>query len=116
MDDLGDKISAILNDPGQLERITGIAKSIMGGESPRETDAPLPDGGDGGFDPAMLGRLSELMRRSGEKSDKRMLLEAMKPYLSEKRRKKMDRALRLAKLASFAEIALKEFREDDDDV
>ena len=44
----------------------------------------------------------------------RHLLEAMKPYLAEKRRRKIDRAMKLARLASLAELAAGEMGEDDD--
>ena len=33
MDDFGDKLNAILNDPAALSRIGELAKSVMGGES-----------------------------------------------------------------------------------
>ncbi len=112
MDDLGDKLSSILSDPGQLDKIAQMAKSIMGGGEgqPREKS-------DDGFslDPAMLTRLSAMMSGGG-KNGNRELLEAMRPFLSEKRRKKVDKALRIAKLASFAEIAVKELGEEEGDV
>ena len=41
-------------------------------------------------------------------NDKKALLEAMKPYLSEKRRQKMDKALKIARLARIAGIAMGE--------
>ena len=47
-------------------------------------------------------------------SASRHLLEAMKPYLAEKRRRKIDRAMKLARLASLAELAAGEMGEDDD--
>jgi len=99
--ELEDMINSVLSDPGQMERISSLARSLMGGEEGGQSPAPPePDG-------AMLGRLSALMGRD-EGSDKRALLEAMKPYLSEKRRQKMDRALRIARLARIAGIAMGE--------
>ena len=41
--------------------------------------------------------------------DRRALLEAMKPFLSERRREKMDKAMKLARLAGLAGIAAAEF-------
>lgn len=119
MDDIGDKINAILSDPDQFGKIAQMAKSIMGGEPDKSGEKTKgKGGGDGGFDlnPAMLERISGLMKKGGGKSSDMALLEAMKPYLSEKRRKKMDKAMKLAKLASFAELAAEEFKEDTDDV
>mgnify|MGYP004550994531 FL=1 len=59
----------------------------------------------------MLGKLGKLLSgmKSQEPDNNVVLLEAMKPYLAEKRRAKMERALKLAKLAKFAELALGEF-------
>ena len=44
----------------------------------------------------------------------RKLLDAMRPYLSDKRRSKMDRAMKLARLAEIAEKAASEFGGEDD--
>ena len=40
-------------------------------------------------------------------------VEAMKPYLAEKRRRKIDRAMKLARLASLAELAAEDLEGDD---
>ena len=44
--------------------------------------------------------------RSGGEGREQALLKAMAPYLSEKRREKLDNALRLAKLARIARLAM----------
>ena len=73
-------------------------------------------GGDSAIDPAMLARLSRAFSSgAGEKKQERALLEAMKPYLSEKRRSKMDKAIKLARLASIARIAMGEMGGDSSD-
>ena len=106
-----------------MEKIAGLAKSLMGGGD--SGDAPAEktksagggldslmqslSGSDGAIDPAMLARLSRaLSSGAGEKKQERALLEAMKPYLSEKRRSKFDKAINLARLASIARIAFGE--------
>ena len=116
MDEFGDRLNQILSDPQMMSRISGFAESLFGGENEgdeRGERAPRrrPDGGDAegmGFDPALLSRIAALMRRQGDKREERALLEAMRPYLSERRREKRDRAIRLARLASIAELALGE--------
>lgn len=114
MDELGDKLNAILQNPSQLERITQVAKSIMGGDA-RGDNGSVPRDDEDFIDPAMLQKLSAIMGGGGgSRDDKRALLEAMKPYLSEKRRKKVDKALKMAKLASFAGLAAAEFGKDED--
>ncbi|HIS97759.1 MAG TPA: hypothetical protein IAD42_07285 [Candidatus Scatomorpha pullistercoris] len=103
MDDFGDKLNAILSDPAALSRISELAKSVMGGESrPGDTQADEPD-------PGLMAKLAGLLGRNSVKREERALLEAMKPFLSEKRRNKMDKAMKLARLAGLAGIAAAEF-------
>ena len=132
MGEFEDRINSVLNDPEQMDKIANLAKSLMGG------DGQSTDAGDGGMmgklselargfsgggsavqespaiDPAMLGKIGRLMKAgNAQNSNERALLEAMKPYLTEKRRQKMDRALQLAKLARIARIAMGEMGEGD---
>ena len=105
MEDFEARLGSLLNDPAQMERIAGIARSIMGGEAPRPTEEPEP----GLPDPAMLARIGSLVSRGSARSSRdKKLLEAMKPFLSEKRRGKMDKAMKLAELAGIAELAMTE--------
>ena len=103
MDDLENRLSSVLGDPQQMEKITKLAQSILSGAGGSES---APGSEIPGFDPAMLGRLAGLMNREGGKEEK--MLEAMSPYLSEKRRGKMNRALKIAKLARIAKLAMEE--------
>ncbi len=123
MDELGDKLNAVLNDPEQMKRIADMAKSLMGGgmggpaqEEPKEVkrEQPAEEASAPLFDPGMLGKLSSFMKKGESRSETHALLEAMKPYLSEKRRNKMDKALKLAKFASIAELLTAQFKESDD--
>ena len=132
MSEFEDRINSVLKDPEQMDKIASLAKSLMGG------GAQSMDSGDGGMmgklgelakglsgggsagqespaiDPAMLGKIGRLMKAgNAQSSNERALLEAMKPYLTEKRRQKMDRALQLAKLARIARIAMREMGEGD---
>lgn len=116
MDEFGEKLNEILSNPDMMSKISGFAESLFGGDDGdgRESAGdkkhePDSRGEDFGFDSAMFSRIASLMQRQGDKRQERALLEAMRPYLSEKRREKMDRAIRLARLASIAELALNEF-------
>lgn len=103
MDELESRLGSVLGDPQQMEKITKLAQSILSGTGGNES---APNSEISGFDPAMLGRLAGLMNREGGKEEK--MLEAMSPYLSEKRRGKMNRALKIAKLARIAKLAMEE--------
>lgn len=111
-----------------MEKITKMAKSLMGGSAGGESGGGT--GGDenglgsmlgalglGGdtpeFDPKMLGRIGNMLRTSTpEKRQEQALLEAMKPYLSEKRRSKMDKAIRIARIAGIAKMVMGEMGGD----
>lgn len=98
MDEFEDKLNALMNDPGELARFASFAKSIMGGD---EVGQSLPEA-----DPGLMKKISSIMSADGGKSaNERKLLEAMRPYLSQKRRDKMDKALKIARLASLAALA-----------
>ena len=123
MSELEDRINSVLSDPGQMEKITKLAQSLMGGQGAAmpgmlgELMKGAPDGGDstgGGMpDMEMLGRIGKLLNSGGAGNQKEQaLLEAMKPYLSEKRRSKMDRAIKIARLARLARFAMGETESD----
>lgn len=109
MSEFEDRLNSILSDPAQMEKITSMAKSLMGGgETAQEHSEPQTKKEPGIFeslDPAMLGRLSTVMSGMNRGDDKQALLEAMKPYLSQRRREKLERAMKLAKMIHMAEIA-----------
>lgn len=101
MGELEDRLNSILSDPGQMEKIAGLARSLMGGENPAPA-APAPDA-------ALLQKLGGLMASSAQAPGREQaLLAAMRPWLSERRREKMDRALQLARMARLARLAMGE--------
>ena len=109
MDELESRINSVLNDPQQMEKISRLARSFMGGSE--ETGGFAPD--DFGMSPQLLSRLSKLMSSGGDREKKeKALLEAMTPYLSEKRRGKMDKAMKIARLARLARLAVEESEGD----
>lgn len=108
MSDWEEQLSSILGDSAQMERIAGLARSLMGGADEAQS-APEP--------PALSGAASLLRSVTGGEKDKvQALLEAMEPWLSEKRRAKLARARKLARMAKLAEIALSEGGGAPDDV
>ena len=112
MDELGEKLDALLHDPQQLGRIAQLASSLVGDGG--ETQPPSEPQPEPGFDAGQLRRMLTAVRGSGRDSaSRRHLLEAMKPYLAEKRRRKIDRAMKLARLASLAELAAEDLEGDD---
>ena len=97
MDDLNEKITALLSDPSALEGIRNMASSLLGNapSPPNEevtSDNLMPDI-DIGKVMSVLGRL----KNTGTDERTRLLL-ALKPHLSERRRDRVDRAIKILKL------------------
>lgn len=106
MDSWEEQLGSILADPQQMGKIADLARSLMGGgETPAAAaPSPMPD----------LGKLAALLDRPAEGGrDVRALLEAMKPWLTEKRRAKLDRAAKLARMAKLAGMAMGEGERQD---
>lgn len=115
MSEFEDKLNSIHSDPEQMDKIAGLAKSLMGGAEEKPAPEDVFGGGDNGlFDMAALGKISRLISQGAERNDeKQALFNAMKPYLSEKRREKMDKAIKLAGLARIARLAMGEMGDKD---
>ena len=101
--ELEDMINSVLSDPKQMDMIAGLAKSLMGGAEPQRPEQAAP-----AMDGAMLTKLQQLMGNDARPGQSEALLRAMEPWLSEKRRVKMDKALKLARLAKLAGFAMGE--------
>lgn len=120
MSELEDRINSVLGDPKQMEKIAKLAKSFMAGGDVGASASGSASASEGLFgadlDPKLIGRISKLLSSdSGEKKQERALLEAMMPFLSEKRRGKMNKALKLARIAGIAKAAMGEMGAEDDD-
>ena len=113
MSELEERINAVLGDPAQLEKITMMARSLMGGggESGQSPNTQAPSGilGELGLDSDAMGRLSRLINaQNNSPGAGQAMLQAMRPYLSDKRREKVDKALKIARLAKLAGLAMGE--------
>ena len=116
MSELEDRLNSILNDPEQMAQISSLAQSLMGGAGGQSPSSPeglaamaeTLSGNGNAPNSALLRKLSGLLGQSGADDEKRALLEAMKPYLSEKRRGKLDRAMKLTRMAHLARLAMGE--------
>ncbi len=99
MDELEGQIRQVLGDPAQMAQIMGLAQSLLGGGTP-EAAPPPPSGGGLGELP---GPLTKPPKSAG---DQQALLQALRPYLSDKRQKKLDRAMQLTRMARLAKTAI----------
>ena len=121
-----EQLNTILSDPEAMAQIVSLAQSISGGgdpspppdapprDPPREpTREPAETGGAdasafGGLDPELLRRLTPLIREMnrGASGEAAALLMALRPFLSEKRRGKVERAAQLARLIHLGKTFL----------
>ena len=121
MSDFEDKLNSILNDPAQMDKIAGLAKTLMGGGTEKAPQQDAEKEGNNNFlssilgetDGETMGRIGRILSAANSEDDNQTaLLKAMEPYLSEKRRNKMDKAIKIARIAKVARMALGEMGDD----
>ncbi len=100
MSELEDMIGKILGDPAQMERITQMAGRLMGEGAPAEDSSPnLP----------LAGGLGKLLSGLDGGGDKAGLAAALGPYLKPERRSKLEKAVRISRMARLAGLAMEEY-------
>ena len=107
MDGLEEKLGSILANPEMMQSIMSMAQSLGNQEAEPAAPPPLP-----GLDINALQQISGIMRRANIDPDQQALLQALMPYLKKERIRKLENAMRAAKLADVAAFALKN-REND---
>lgn len=124
MNDFEDKLGTILNDPQAMSKIMALAQSLGGGsaEQPCEPQpSPASESGDEEMpwpDANLLKVVSTLMGQYNRNDERKIaLLNALRPYVKEKRFAKLDKAVQIARLSSTVRTALELLkRKEDDDV
>ncbi|MDD3164289.1 MAG: hypothetical protein PHS97_00325 [Oscillospiraceae bacterium] len=115
MEDLEGRIGEILANPESMEQIMSIAKSLgfPPPDSSRSDDSPHADGAvpvEPLFEENAIHTVMEAMKSGGKISGNQMaLLNALRPFLNQHRQQSISRAIRIAKLASIAEAALRNY-------
>lgn len=105
MDDMEAKLGAILGNPDMMAQIMSMAQTLGGGASPPPpTPPPQPSipGIPEGLDIGMITKLAGMASSANVDKDQRALLFALRPYLTNERIGKLERAMRAAKLADLA--------------
>ena len=89
MDQMEDKLGAILNNPQLMQQIMTMAQSL--GQNPPEKETPPPTMPQ--FDPALLSGLGALAGQGKVDSNQQALLTALHPYLSSRKVEKLEAQL-----------------------
>lgn len=103
MDDLEQKLGAVLNNPQLMQQIMSMAQA-MGSQPPQtnESNQQDPQPLIPSIDPGMLSKLDGLTRQSSVDRNQQALLKALDPYLTKDRIGRLERAMRAAKMAKLA--------------
>ena len=119
-DDLNAKISEVLSDPESMKQLTELATMLgaqpgVHNEEP-SPKPPMPDlsalgspGSLGGSDLGMLSRLMPMLSSVSRQDDTTRLLSAIRPFLSEERKLKLDEANKLLRMMKLLPL-LKDFK------
>ena len=98
MDDLSEKLGSILSDPSAMKEIAQLA-SRLGVDTPGVHKEPEPVKQSESADMmSMMSGLMPLMGSLNREDDTTRLLDAIRPFLSEERREKLDKAKKLLKM------------------
>ena len=106
MDNLEERLNSILSDPEGLSELSELAKGILGNSGERSSAEKNDSGDDGGFgiDLATVTRLGGMLGNLRNDSEDSRLLLALKPYLKDKRKEKVDETVKLMKLMKLAPL------------
>ncbi|MCH3973103.1 MAG: hypothetical protein LKE53_10155 [Oscillospiraceae bacterium] len=110
MEDLAQKLSAMLSDPAAMAQVESIMGALGGGEKaassappPKPQPAPAPPAPAGmpGLNAETIGlvtKLAPMLSAMQQEDNSTRLLRALRPMLGEPRQKKLDEAMRLLQL------------------
>ena len=107
MDEMEQKINAILGNPQMMSQLMSMAQALSGppqesaaAESapPTQKPAALPTG----IDLNMMQKVAGIAQRTGIDRNQQQLLKALSPYLCKERIAKLEKAMRAAKIAGLA--------------
>lgn len=110
-DDKGELLGTLmemLGDNPEQKIMSALSSFGIGNESGEKTAATVPEAEnetETGTDLDALLQIGNLLSEVSGEDDRARLLNALKPFLSEDKRPKIDRAVKLLKLAKVAEAA-----------
>ena len=110
MDEMDQKLGAILNNPQMMQQIMSMAQALGGSQEQPQQPAPPPQPAPAAnlpeIDLATVQKLAGLAGQSGIDREQQALLKALSPYLSRDRIARLERAMRAAKTAKLASSVL----------
>ena len=102
MNEMEEKLGAILNNPQMMQTIFAMAQNLGQEHTPDSGNTQTPSGDLPEIDFSMLQKLRGLAGQSSIDSQQKALLQALSPYLSNGRISKLERAMRATRIAQMA--------------
>ncbi|MBE6926361.1 MAG: hypothetical protein E7461_05915 [Ruminococcaceae bacterium] len=103
---LEEQLNAVLSNPQMMQQIMAMAQNFSPPpEAPPPESPPPPPAPElsiPALDPGMLQKLSGLMGQGGIDKNQQHLLRALRPYISQNRVTKLEKAMQAAKMAQLA--------------
>lgn len=104
MQEMEDKLGAILGNPQMMQQIFSLAQSLGQDTSAPRQEPPTPAPPE--FDSGTLAKIAGLAQLGGNDSQQQALLSALAPYLRQDRVSKLEKAMQAAKMARLASAFL----------
>lgn len=104
MDQFSQKLESVLSNPEIMGKLMAMASTLNASADPPPEDPPAEESPPEETMPnlAMLNKLSGLASRTAVEPEEQKLLQALMPYLSGERIRRLERAMRAAKTARLA--------------
>lgn len=105
MDNLEEKLNAVLSNPQMMQQVMAMAQNLGLGNPPAPEPAPPPPSQAPqfqGIDMGMLQKFSGIAQNSAIDQNQQTLLHALSPYLTGDRIGRLEKAMRAARMAKFA--------------
>lgn len=106
MENMEEKLNAMLNDPETMQKVMSMAQSLGLGTNPPEPPKQSQNPSAPDIDIAMLQKFSGIAKQGNIDKEQQALLRALSPYLTKERIRKLENAMRAAKMAKVAAAAL----------
>ena len=104
MQEMEDKLGAILSNPQMMQQIFNLAQSLGQDTSAPQQEPPKSNPPD--FDIGLLSKIAGLAQLRNNDSQQEALLSALSPYLRQDRVAKLEKAMQAAKMARLASTFL----------
>lgn len=108
MSELEEKLSDLLGSPEKMAQIMQLAKSFSAANNLSEPSEKTQVQTSSELDPRLLHMISGLMSEFSAPDKSTALLNAVQPYLRQERRDKVEKALKIARIAKLAGKAFNE--------